>query len=406
MRTSPSSTYHSPLLCVASSDSSCAATREKSINTILDYVSLAASIDLGIMEQFYAATNVALEEARNERLGVKTDLKLARLWLARREWARLEKTIRGLKEYCLGPQGQSTGLGAIFGDDVAGGVVSADQNKGTILMEVFATEIQMYSELKDYMKLKEVYNATLQVKNAIPHPRISGIIRECGGKMHMSESNWTAAQQDFYQAFNAYDEAGSPSRISVLKYLVLAVLFMGSHIDPFDSREMRPYKTDAQIAAMLQLAEAYRRNDALQAENVIKANGDVFHGDSFITDYIELLLKYLRHQYILDTVGSYTRLDLHYLAKQLNVPSGVAENLVRTLILDGRLQGRIDQVNETLELDGPWCASEMSQARTQALQKWLHTLEAGNRDLVARVARLYGHEARVREERSNPSLYR
>ena len=28
----------------------------------------------------------------------------------------------------------------------------------------------------------------MQVKNAIPHPRIMGVIRECGGKMWMMES--------------------------------------------------------------------------------------------------------------------------------------------------------------------------------------------------------------------------
>jgi hypothetical protein len=28
----------------------------------------------------------------------------------------------------------------------------------------------------------------MQVKNAIPHPRIVGVIRECGGKMWMMES--------------------------------------------------------------------------------------------------------------------------------------------------------------------------------------------------------------------------
>lgn len=358
------------------------------------------------MEQFYAATTAALEEAKNERLSVKTDLKLAQLWLARGEWARLEKTVRGLKEYCIGPQTNAPGLAAVAGDDGPGGVVSADQNKGTILMEVFATEIQMYSVLRNYRKLKEVYNATLQVKIAIPHPRISGIIRECGGKMHMSENNWVAAQQDFFQAFNAYDEAGSPARIGVLKYLVLAVLFMGSQIDPFDSREMRPYKTDAHVSAMLELAGAYRRNDALQAEQVIQAHADVFHGDPFIQDYIDLLLKYLRHQYILDTVGSYTRLDLHYLAKQLNVPAAQAESLVRTLILDGRLQGKIDQVHETLELAGPWSASSMSRARAQGLRTWASALRAGNDSLAAAMVRLYGQEARVREERTHPALYR
>ncbi len=146
------------------------------------------------MERFYNVTASALEEARNERLSIKTDLKLARLWLARREWTRLERTIRGLKEYCMADNDNSTTLGT---GGNGGGAGSSDQSKGTILMEVFATEIQMYGEMGHFKKLKEVYNATLQIKNAIPHPRIMGVIRECGGKMHMSESEyrcgWLAA---------------------------------------------------------------------------------------------------------------------------------------------------------------------------------------------------------------------
>ena len=60
----------------------------------------------------------------------------------------------------------------------------------------------MYSDLKETRKLKvscrtlevstadepqEIYNASMKVKNAIPHPRIMGVIRECGGKMWMME---------------------------------------------------------------------------------------------------------------------------------------------------------------------------------------------------------------------------
>lgn len=35
---------------------------------------------------------------------------------------------------------------------------------------------------------QEIYEKSLRVRSAIPHPRIQGVIRECGGKMYMSES--------------------------------------------------------------------------------------------------------------------------------------------------------------------------------------------------------------------------
>lgn len=37
-----------------------------------------------------------------------------------------------------------------------------------------------------------LYQRALKVKSAVPHPKIMGIIRECGGKMHMSEGGCLA----------------------------------------------------------------------------------------------------------------------------------------------------------------------------------------------------------------------
>ena len=74
-----------------------------------------------------------------------------------------------------------------------------DLKKGTQLLEVYALEIQMYTEQKDTKKLKQLYQKALYIKSAIPHPRIMGIIRECGGKMHMHERIWSEAATDFFE---------------------------------------------------------------------------------------------------------------------------------------------------------------------------------------------------------------
>lgn len=51
---------------------------------------------------------------------------------------------------------------------------------------------------------------------------------------------WNRASEDFFESFRNYDEAGSPQRIQVLKYLVLANLLTGSEVNPFDSQETKP----------------------------------------------------------------------------------------------------------------------------------------------------------------------
>ena len=45
----------------------------------------------------------------------------------------------------------------------------------------------------------QLYHRALGVKSAIPHPRIMGIVRECGGKMHMHDQLWSEAATDFFE---------------------------------------------------------------------------------------------------------------------------------------------------------------------------------------------------------------
>ena len=52
-----------------------------------------------------------------------------------------------------------------------------DQKKGSQLLEIYALEIQMYTEQKDNKQLKRLYEQSLAVRSAIPHPLIMGVIR-------------------------------------------------------------------------------------------------------------------------------------------------------------------------------------------------------------------------------------
>lgn len=330
---------------------------EKSINGILDYVGggKGGPVEVEVLERFYQATRAALEDAKNERLSTKTNLKLAKLWLDRQEYGRLTKLLQDLHN--------STSQGS-DGEQ--------DQSQGTQLLEIYALEIQMYNETRNYKKLKEIYNATNEVRSAIPHPRIMGVIKECGGKMWMGEKQWNRASEDFFESFRNYDEAGSPQRIQVLKYLVLANMLTGSEVNPFDSQETKPYKTDPQIKAMTDLVGAYQRREVHEAENIIRDNRSTIMEDAFIRSYIGELLRSLRTQYLIDLIKPYTRLELSFLATQLNVDVIEVEDLLVGLILEGKVEGKIDQVGMRLELEQQ---QSLAKRRYNALSKWADALD-------------------------------
>ncbi|KAJ5111138.1 hypothetical protein N7532_001673 [Penicillium argentinense] len=326
---------------------------EKSINNMLDYIEKGSDDAQAYhcMEQFYSLTLDSFQNTNNERLWLKTNIKLARLWLERKEFSQLSKKVRELHRACQREDG------------------SDDSSKGTYLLELFALEIQMYAEMKNNKRLKVLYQRALRVRSAVPHPKIMGIIRECGGKMHMSEENWKEAQSDFFESFRNYDEAGSMQRIQVLKYLVLTTMLMKSDINPFDSQETKPYKSDPRISAMTDLVDAYQRDDIHAYEAVLSQNPDVL-ADPFIAENIDEVSRNMRTKAVLKLIAPYHRFSLQFISKHIKIPVPEVVEILSFLILDKKLDAHIDQNMQTVVI-----ARANDSERLRAVREWNNMLQ-------------------------------
>ncbi|KAF2709509.1 PCI-domain-containing protein [Pleomassaria siparia CBS 279.74] len=321
---------------------------EKSINNMLDFIEKAAedAEAYRCMEQFYALTLEAFQSTNNERLWLKTNIKLARLWLDRQDYRQLTEKVRELHKACQMEDGTD------------------DPTKGTYSLEVYSLEILMYAATRNNKRLKALYQRALKVRSAVPHPKIMGIIRECGGKMHMSEENWKGAQSDFFESFRNYDEAGSIQRIQVLKYLVLATMLSGSDINPFDSQETKPYQNDPRISTMTDLVNAYQREDIHEYEKILQNNQDLLQ-DPFIAENIDEVTRNVRTKAVIKLVAPYTRFTLAFISKQLKITLSEVQEIVGFLIVDKRLHGKINQQSGTVEIE-----SSTDMDRVQAMKEW------------------------------------
>ncbi|KAM4063684.1 PCI domain-containing protein [Hirsutella rhossiliensis] len=306
---------------------------EKSLNNMLDYIEKGADRPEAVksMEKFYSLTLQSFQSTNNERLWLKTNIKLVKLLLDRKEYGAVAKKLRELHKACQRPDG------------------SDDPSKGTYSLEIYALEIQMLAETKNNKQLKALYQRALKVKSAVPHPRIMGIIRECGGKMHMSEENWNEAQSDFFESFRNYDEAGSLQRIQVLKYLLLSTMLMKSNINPFDSQETKPYKTDPRISAMTELVDAYQRDDVHTYEKVLQGNQDILD-DPFIAENIDEVTRNMRTKGVVKLIAPYTRMKLSWIAKQLRISEPEVQDILGFLIVDRKINGTLNQKEGLLEI--------------------------------------------------------
>ncbi|KAL3277406.1 hypothetical protein HHI36_012755 [Cryptolaemus montrouzieri] len=303
---------------------------EKSINSILDYTSTSRDID--ILKDFYETTLDALKLAKNDRLWFKTNTKLGKVYLEREEYGKLALIIKQLKQVCQ-----------YFPE-----LSDIDSHKGAQMLEIYALEIQMYTEQKNHKQLKDLYEKSLHIKSAIPHPLIMSVIRECGGKMHLRSGDYEKAYTDFFEAFKNYDESGNPRRITCLKYLILTSMLTKSVINPFDSQEAKPYKNDPEIKAMTNLISAFQNNNMEEFERIFQENKQSLMGDQFIHEHIAELLKHVRTKVLLLLIKPYKRIRLQSIAEALGIRNDEAENLIVSCILDGLISARIDQIGGIL----------------------------------------------------------
>jgi len=306
---------------------------EKSINSILDYVSNANESVL--LQQFYRITLEALKGSKNERLWFKTNIKLGRLYLELKQFDELEIILKELRTSCRDESGED------------------DQKKGTQLMEIYALEIQMYTELKNTKAMNALYEQSLNIRSAIPHPLILGTIRECGGKMHLRQGEFDKAHTDFFEAFKNYDESGSQRRISCLKYFVLTNMLMKSAINPFDSQETNPFRNEPEIVAMTHLVNAYQDNDLERFEEILSENRDAVMGDQFIREHVEELLSNIRTEVLLRIIEPFKSIKISQLTDRLKIIEEETVRLLVGIIHDRRKDLRIDQINRTLLVVGP-----------------------------------------------------
>lgn len=338
--------YRRLLECVAEGDVSPNAI-EKGIGGMLERVaslyqgSSAARIDnpQALAETVYDATLAVFHPNNgacpNERLWFKTNLKYGQLLYEMNQVNKLQQVLKDLEW--------------VQSDGDANMTAAASSSSSTQSLEIYALQIQLYSRQKDHKRLRETFKTAMAVRGGIPHPRTLALIQELGGKMHMSAKEYEQAEKTFFQAFKSYDEAGDPSRLRCLKYLVLASMLHASSINPFDSQEARPYRDDPEITTMTNLVQAFHNNDIAGFERILRQSKSRILGDEFIAEHIQDLLRTIRRQVLRRVIRPYARMRLDAIAKELNdIAVEDVESLLVGLILDGLLEGSIDRVDGIL----------------------------------------------------------
>jgi len=181
----------------------------------------------------------------------------------------------------------------------------------------------------------------------------------------MRERHWQEAFTDFFEAFKNFDDAGlRQNSAQCLKYLVLANMLSGSDINPFHEQRARSYQDNAEIKAMIALVDHYQKREIRRFEGVLAANNKSLLGDLFLASFMDELMKKLRSAVLQARIKPYTNMSLDFISMELGIKTEEVSALLVELILDGVVAGKVDQINQVLELK-----STKSSTKFQALDK-------------------------------------
>ena len=345
--------------------------RQKAIENILRAISSSRSGSNGcskmslenqqILVNTYRLTLEILEKlAIDARLTFSTKRSLGQLYLQLHDTTNVEAILRDLHAACKDEHGN---------DNISG--------KAEWLLEMSALEIQLCAITGDVVRRKRAHARTKLLGHAIVDPSTMGIIHEDAGKMFMAEKKWKLAYDEFFNGFKKHSETANPRANACLKYVVLANMLSLSKISPFHDNDAKAYENTPDIRAMVELRQAYDSGDARKFESILRDPATNLLGDAFIAEYVDDLLQQTRQDVLRQYVIPYRRVRLKSIAMELNIKEEDIEPLIVRMILDGKLEAKIDQETKVLNVGGGEGsgAADMSE-RFAALDRWADALSS------------------------------
>lgn len=313
-----------------------------------------------VLVDTYSLTLDVLEKlAIDARLTFSTKRSLGQLYLQLGDIGRLQPILKDLHSACKDEHGK---------EDVNG--------KAEWLLEMSALELQMCAITGDVKRRKKTHQRTKLLDHAIVDPSTMGIIHEDAGKMLMAEKKWKEAYDEFFNGFKKHSETANPRANACLKYVVLANMLSLSKISPFHDNDAKAYENAPDIRAMVELRQAYDNGNARKFESILRDPTTNLLSDPFLAEYVDDLLQQTRQQVLKEYVQPYSRVRLQSIAMELNISENDIEPLIVKMVLDGKLDAKIDQESKVLNVG--WSQRKIGgndlNTRYAALDKWASAL--------------------------------
>lgn len=295
---------------------------EESVNKLLARYS--ASSNSSFVNEMFDIIVSHLENCDNsgmsgQRLWLKININRLNNFVESGNWAQCHLLIRAINSRL---------------DDVS------ELTRNSYGLEVIAAEIAfVMKQGGDLSRLSQLYRRSKEVNAAITHPRVMGVIRECGATIHFYRKNYDEARVEFYECFKSYDEAGSSAKKTILKYLSLCSLLTENEVNPFESQETQTYSLLPEYQNLIELVNCYERQDLAGYVAVVKKmdeTGDELASDKIFHHSQKQILHNLKVKLFANVLESYSAIRYDTVIRKLQLSGNTElEDLIISMANSG-----------------------------------------------------------------------
>jgi 26S proteasome regulatory subunit N6 len=243
-----------------------------------------------------------------------------------------------------------------------------------LLVETHLLESKVYFALRNVPKSKAALTASRTAANAIyVSPALQAEMDSMSGTTHCEEGDYNTAHSYFLEAFEQLDQMNSTSEAVVaLKYMLLCKILNGLRVslklsgmgvtgagtDKTSSSSSSSSLVDVSgmlsakqgvkyagrnIEAMSAIAKAASNRNLKEFQAVLEEYKTELQQDLLVNHHLNILQEQLLESNLIRIIEPYSCVELHHVAKMIEMPLQVVEKKLSQMILDGKFSGILDQ---------------------------------------------------------------
>lgn len=235
-----------------------------------------------------------------------------------------------------------------------------------LLVETHLVESKIHHGLRGLAKAKAALTASRTCANAIyVAPTLQANIDSMSGILHCEEGDYNTAHSYFLEAFEQLDQLDDQERaLRCLKYMMLCKildsLVNALKLSAKGGVGAKSHKAEVEISGMISgkqgvkyagddidamssIAKAASSRSLKEYEEVTKKYSHELQDDLLIKHHLAFLNEQLLESNLIRLIEPYSCVEISHIAGLIEMPVTVVEKKLSQMILDGRLNGILDQ---------------------------------------------------------------